>query len=115
MVQLWYNFRLLRFNLSFIYIETMEHPLVKYLLFSHVMDKNNHFGSSNDTINITFQNLNKKKILRFKQFRKKKERKKRKQSRPVLLCARGPKWEHKIRQDELLLFICFSLHFMLVY
>ena len=30
MVQLWYNFRLLRFNLSFIYIETMEHPLVKY-------------------------------------------------------------------------------------
>ena len=28
MVQLWYNFRLLRFNLSFIYTETMEHPLV---------------------------------------------------------------------------------------
>ena len=31
MVQLWYNFRLLKIiNFSFIYIETVEQPLVKY-------------------------------------------------------------------------------------
>ena len=36
MVQLWYNFRLLRFNLSFIYIETMEHPLVNIILILNI-------------------------------------------------------------------------------
>ena len=39
MVQLWYNFRLLKINFSFIYIETMEHPLVNLKLMTMVKGK----------------------------------------------------------------------------
>ena len=36
MVQLWYNFWSLRINLSFIYIETIEHPLINSSVYDMV-------------------------------------------------------------------------------
>ena len=79
----------------------------KYPLFSHIMDKNNYFGSSNDIINITFQNK-KKKILRFKQFRKKKKKKKKKNLDPCS-CVRGVR-NGNTKSDRMnYYFLCASL------